>query len=493
MENKIRFRNHISVILEQLGATFGILFVLFFTNIDDVIDYIEKGSSEELSLTVYIGGGVILAVFLLIFLYQWIIWSKTYISICDNSIVIERNTWNKKKNTIGLKNISNVNTEQNLLEMLLGTCKVKLDTNSMSTSDKTDVKIILKKAEAEQLRLYVMKLMQGQEGDFEEKYSKEDKDHWAIQTNMGDIFTHGLFSVNLLSVLVVIGCVVGAAGMVLQVIHSVSVGESIVKMLLSVLMLIAIFSSAIWNIVKGFIQYYDFKIDRNENKLYIRYGILKKVNYTIPAEKISALKLKQTFFARLTGRYTAEIINIGMGDDAAETQSFFLPYCKRNQMEERIRLLLPEFYEAVQMQTVRQPIATWIAWIWPAVLFALFLVAGALLSVYYFPEFQKEIILGVLIFSIWMILLVLAYFLTAGSTVGVSHMAIVNGYFGRTICYISYKDIQYVEFSQNIFARVVKLQKGEVHLLASTTNRKQEIPYISMENGETIKKRLLNR
>ena len=34
-----------------------------------------------------------------------------------------------------------------------------------------------------------------------------------------------------------------------------------------------------------------------------------------------------------------------------------------------------------------------------------------------------------------------------GKVVGVSHMAIVNGYFGRRICYISYKDIQYVEFS----------------------------------------------
>ena len=135
-----------------------------------------------------------------------------------------------------------------MLEMLLGTCKVKLDTNSMSTSYKKDCNHLLKKAEAEQFRLYVMKLMQGQEGDFEEKYSKEDKDHWAIQTRMGDIFTHGLFSVNLLSVLGEIGCVVGAAGMVLQVIHSVSVGESIVKMLLSVLMLIAIFSFSIWNI-----------------------------------------------------------------------------------------------------------------------------------------------------------------------------------------------------------------------------------------------------
>ena len=40
-----------------------------------------------------------------------------------------------------------------MLEMLLGTCKVKLDTNSMSTSDKTDVKIILKKAEAEQFSI----------------------------------------------------------------------------------------------------------------------------------------------------------------------------------------------------------------------------------------------------------------------------------------------------------------------------------------------------
>ena len=136
-----------------------------------------------------------------------------------------------------------------------------------------------------------------------------------------------------------------------------------------------------------------------------------------------------------------------MGDDAAETQSFFLPYCKRNQMEERIRLLLPEFYEAVQMQTVRQPIATWIAWIWPAVLFALFLVAGALLSCLLFSGSSKrKLFWECFIFSIWMILLVLAYFLTAGSTVGVSHMAIVNGYFGRAICYISYKDIQYVEF-----------------------------------------------
>ncbi|MFR5682133.1 MAG: hypothetical protein ACLTMH_16620 [Faecalimonas umbilicata] len=42
------------------------------------------------------------------------------------------------------------------------------------------------------------------------------------------------------------------------------------------------------------------------------------------------------------------------------------------------------------------------------------------------------------------------------------------------------------KFSQNIF-QSGEASKGEVHLLASTANRKQEIPYISMKNGETIK------
>lgn len=46
------------------------------------------------------------------------IWSKTYISICENTLVIERNTMNRMKYTIAASSISNVNMEQNLFEML---------------------------------------------------------------------------------------------------------------------------------------------------------------------------------------------------------------------------------------------------------------------------------------------------------------------------------------------------------------------------------------
>lgn len=151
MVNNIRFRNHISIVIERLGRAILILGAVFVGNLLPELDTIVEnlGNLKENLMIVLLASGGILAIFALLLIWQVIVWSKTYISIQDQTIVIEQNTLNRKKNTIGIKNISNVNTEQNLFEMLLGTYKVKLDTNSLSTADKTDVKIVLKKAHAE--------------------------------------------------------------------------------------------------------------------------------------------------------------------------------------------------------------------------------------------------------------------------------------------------------------------------------------------------------
>lgn len=491
MENNIRFRNHISVVLEQLGAVFGVIFVLFITNVDEVIEYVEHGNAEDMNVTLLIGAGAVFAILLFTFLYQIMLWAKTYISICDNSIVIERNTLNKKKNTIGIKNISNVNTEQNLFEMLLGTCKVKLDTNSMSTSDKTDVKIVLKKADAERFRLYVMKLMRQNDGEFLEE--EEAEMPWDMEADFGDIFLHGLLSVNLLSVLVLLGGVVGVVAMVMTAVSKARTGESVVGMLLSFVMVIFLFVSAIHDIAKGFIRYYGFKIARNEEKLYIRYGLFKKVNYTIPVGKISALKIRQTWIARLTGRYMAEIINIGMGDDQAETEAFLFPYCKKVLMEERIRQFLPEFEAAVKEKPGRQPAGTWLAWLWPFLWYALVIGGAVVAGIVSLPKYQTWILWMGIFCSMWGVALVLLRFLTAGCRMAEGHMILVNGYFTKTFCYISYRNIQHVELQQNFLAKLVKIQKGSAYLLASTANRAQGIPYFPEQEGEEVKKRILQR
>ena len=146
MENKIRFRNHISIVAERMGSIFLFLFFAlmggFAQNLKTIAKKDIRLDADFAEVLLPMLG--VLAVIGLIIVWQVVVWSKTYISIAENTIVIERNTLNRRKNTIGIKNISNVNIEQNLFEMLMGTCKVKLDTNSLSTADKTDVKIVLK-------------------------------------------------------------------------------------------------------------------------------------------------------------------------------------------------------------------------------------------------------------------------------------------------------------------------------------------------------------
>ena len=200
MENKIKFRNHISVILENSLKIVGTIVVVFlFEFISSMGDSgIQSGDIVFIVL-------IFVAVLAISLGYHVLIWAKTYITIDENTLVIERNTLNKKRNTIGLKNVSNVNLEQNLLEMLLGTCKVKLDTNSLSTADQTDVNIVLKKADAEQFRALVLARAEGMEmaeaiqHAAKSEASTVDKNP-SDETNLlrgdlGDIILHGLFSI----------------------------------------------------------------------------------------------------------------------------------------------------------------------------------------------------------------------------------------------------------------------------------------------------------
>ena len=60
--------------------------------------------------------------------------------------------------------------------------------------------------------------------------------------------------------------------------------------------------SAVWDTLKDFIRYYDFRARRRGDRIHIRYGLLKKMEHTIPVSKIQALKIRQAFIAPICGR-----------------------------------------------------------------------------------------------------------------------------------------------------------------------------------------------
>ena len=320
-----RFRNHISIILEQTGAVIAAVFVLIVTQLFQSIDELTESDLSFITskgFLILIGVITLLAVSLT---GQVLVWARTYISIEENAIVIEKGRVNKKKNTIGIRNISNINLEQNLIEMLFGTCKVKLDTNSRSTADSTDVKIVLKKSDALWFQQEVSRKMEeacgltaGNSGTTGTSVYAGDAVHSVypamrepadcdVHAGIADILQHGFYSISILSVIIFLLVITGTVISVAEVLGRADMTASLAGAAAGILVAVFIILSTLWDTVKDFVRYYDFRAKRLGDKIYIKYGFFKKVEYTIPVDKIQALKIRQSFLARIGHRYMAEI------------------------------------------------------------------------------------------------------------------------------------------------------------------------------------------
>ena len=492
MKNE-KIRNHISIVIERTGGFIGAILLFVITGFADEIKAMVQGEFlPQNNKSILLAIVFIVMILMLLIGFQIWKWSKTFIYLQDKSIVIEQNTFQKRKNTIGIKNVSNVNMEQNFFEMIIGTSKIKLDTNSLSTADKTDVQIVLKKKEAERLRNAIMELMQ-EEHMHAVQESADENVAWDIESNLSDLLSHGFFSISIWSVLVVLftGSIV-----IISLIEAIQNGlkeENIFEVIVSFLAVLVILAGSIWNIAKGFIRYLDFKIARHEDKIYISYGILKKVKYTIPVNKISALQFQQTLHARLTKRYMAKIINIGMGDDKEEAESFFLPYCRLTVLQKQLEKLLPEFYDGHEKKLEAQPAAVWFAWLYPFLIFAaaVLIVSFTVWSMY--DQFHVYIIAADIFIFIWGIFLMVCYYKTTGFRIQDDYMILASGYFSRTICFLPYKNMQYIQWKQNIFAHFAGIYSGEIHLLASAMNNVKYVPYMYEKNLDIISVKILEK
>lgn len=482
MENNIRFRNHFSRALPNLK---GILWTVLATCVG-----IFAREDMEAAITV----AVVWVILVAVLGYQVIIWAKTWITIGEQSIVIECNTFfSRKKNTIGIKNISNVNLEQSLVAMLLGTCTLKLDTNSLSTAETTDVTIVLKKDKAEELRAWLMRQISKEEVKFEEVQEEKREVPDRVRISGKSILLHGVLSSRFLYTIFI------PLYLVFEIVTQLD-GNDFEQMVEDVgnfasqtigLGLLIVVFLAIWCVlVMGFailrtvIKYWDFQIERKDKKLFLEYGLTKKINYSIPIDKIQAIVIKQSFWARLFKYYMVEVVNVGMNDDEKEAQAFLLPYDKMESLQEKIQMLLPEFAPYLELKAERQPKSVWVADLWSTFIWILVFGVVIFAVAEFAPTYTMVSVIGVLVICLWMFAMKVAGYLTRGTYFGEKVMLAVNGAFARKFVYIKYENIQYITLKQNFLAKRFGIQKGTGLLLASSTNQAQEIPYFREEEIE---------
>ena len=93
--------------------------------------------------------------------------------------------------------------------------------------------------------------------------------------------------------------------------------------------------NAVYAVIKTFVKLMDFRVVREPSQLLIDYGLLQKLSFRLPIEKVNAVIINQNFIRQLCGLCSVEVTVIGYGDEQKEV-ALLIPLCKRSEAEDRI-------------------------------------------------------------------------------------------------------------------------------------------------------------
>lgn len=544
MDNK--FRNHPSLMLEQLGV-FGVIIITFLISSLDDLDEILGDIKNSDSTTLLIIILVILAVILFRLAVNTIVWYKTWITVDETSITITKNTIFRSVNTIGLRNISNINIERNLLERILGTSTVKIDTESRSTADTTDVTILLRKDKAEALRERLLagataakhtqtiaanEQLDGTAGAATSVPNSEQTSDPTSVPNDGQIsdptsvpnngqvtsanaapnsrqvlsevayntkqvLTHCVYSASIISLLVCLAALIAIIAFFLKMVvfgdHSIG---SLIQMIPTALGGIVVIGSFVYaalrSLIGDFFRYYSFRIKRMPDHLHMEFGLFKRTSYEIPIKRISSIIVQRPVFSRISKRCFVDIINIGMGDEKEENTRLLLSIPEKH-LPELLHRLLPEFdayFTESDTAPIRPPKAIWWKKIIGSAKLLVFLAIGWTLMITVFGVTGLPAVLGCIgSFVLAMLIYLIGCYGTYKANklqLRENYIAITNGMFASSTQFIDYHKIQYMELQQTPVERLLHLQHGIVYILAGAMNSFAGIPCFAKEQIDPI-------
>lgn len=504
-------RNHITYIVEKAWKVILLLLAVLIgnTDLDEVqlvlmalINRQEIEENMQIYLIWFCGG---LFLFLLLAIWYLIRWYRTTMVVKEGTITYVKNTLTRKSNTMSVKQISNVNMEQNIFEMIFGTCKMRLDTDSLSTADETDMEIILKKKRAEQVKKLILTMKEGGEENFDSVEEQETEEIYDVTYSVKEMILNGLLSITVAQFLVAVGVVLSFIGTLGMILEDVAHGKFDVTQLGGLLFLLLSEFVASYSIIsamlKKILQDFRFRARRENDQIYVSCGLWKKKSYMVPINKINAVKIEYPLIARIFGRGYLRVLNVGGEAEEVDGMKLLL-IGTYDELKERMNILLPEYIMPDLKKRKKAPRQ----WLYirgiSSVILGLFIVAASYIGILAFIGYQGyhgEELKGMVGFCclvggmtgmlLWFFLSFLTY-----KTYGIGYMErellLIHGTFKKEVSLIPYEKIQYICYSQGPLERFFGLQHGYVSLLASLVSRYRHMGSFPIKDFEMLEEKL---
>ena len=480
----VRLRCHFSIIFESLWQFWFIIVLIIVNQIDNVIE-IAKSIGEDGFVQFMKEGGllgllIVLFITFAVFVIQFFRWRRTYIIIEENLVIIERNTLRKYKNTIAMENISAINMERNLFERIVGTYRIKIDTCSMTTAYKTDVSIVFREEQAIFFKDTVIERMNAAKAEKfrdtvpEDECCRRSAEEKAYKGNIlhctvKDMLKHSVYTMPLFSLLIVAGGIGGACWYISRFGFDSFIRDAMGGFIAVVLMVLG----SLYNIVKRFLTYYDFTVYRDGKDLHVSCGLIKLRNYTIPIDKITALKIEQPVMSKIFRKYNTKVVTVGIGDEEGESSNITMSL-SAEELDFWLKTLVPEYVwgkmlEINKEEKVGASVRTVKSLKWHVMLIVCAFV------LYSFTQLPFYVSLGApLLADLFILLLYVLSHRAAGYMIREEGLTLRDGYFTRHYSIFRYDKMQIMHMTYHPVAKKSGCGSGSVSLL----NAAAGIPYI---------------
>lgn len=296
--------------------------------------------------------------------YIFLSWVTAKYELDDDSFHLYKGLFSKTEQTIPFSKIQNVNKQTTLFHKILKVTSLQFETG-IAGDDSTVTFEVISQKEADAIKNHIAEVSQkmitedeslndNQEAEVATErvqFTQENRTVHFTPTKQ-ELIKASFTSFSFLMLIPFIGTIYFK----IDEIYKIEVAtETIISQIFSsaktVIFLIVIFviASIIFGISRTFLKYGKYEISSDDERIYIRKGILNEVDFSIEKNKVQAIQLNQSIIKRMLRLVEVEIISAGnleMEDNSLEV-SVLYPFLSIERAHHLINEILPT-YEITQ-------------------------------------------------------------------------------------------------------------------------------------------------
>lgn len=467
--------------LKELILPFVIIFVANGFNLNG-------GSGQRSFWFNLIPLGVFLLVTLTLFIAKFLKWWTYVYWFEDGELRVEYGLFVKKKRYIPFDRIQSFNYKEGIFHRIFGLVQVMVETAS-STNGKAEVILTaITKEAANKIEVVTRKQSEAVNG-VETQGALPDSEESAKPASRV-IYKMGTKNLMILATTSSsMGVVVAGAAAVLsqfadfipfeRVFEELSAFVKFGFLIISLAVVAGLLLTWLVAVAITFINYYDFTLLEENERLIITRGLLEKKRVTIPLNRIQAIQIAENPLRQLFGFATVavESANGGFGGDDKKITLF--PLVRKKEVLRPLQDLFPETeWEASLSKPPKKAIPFFyrldFIWLVPVI---------ALISYFLFPYGLLSIlvVIPVMLLGLWQ-------FKTAGFALNGQQLTIVYRVFSRITFVVEKKRIQALEHRQSYFQKKKDIASVQVTVMSGMMGASAKAPNLENRDAEEMMK-----